>query len=67
MVNYVPWLIKYYFLLLIRRKITFSPFQNGNSFMEGPLQLFSLLYRNAYSLSDGEFRHFRKIEKSSIL
>ena len=62
MINQVPWLIKYSFLIIMRRKFTFSPFQSGNSFMKVPFQLSSLLYRNAYSLSNGVFRHFRKTE-----
>ena len=32
MINQVPWLVKYFFLIIMRRKFTFSPFQSGNSF-----------------------------------
>lgn len=53
LIHCVPWVIEYYFLLIMRCKFTFSLFQNGDSFVEVPPQPSSSLYRN---------QNFRKAE-----
>ena len=54
MINQVPWLIKYSFLIIMRRKFTFSPFQSGNSFMKVPFQLSSFSAHFSCPALDGD-------------